>query len=55
MVILTGPCFDRLQETRLFVLKWQWRVSEPLTSCTHILLCCERIKTKLWNAIYYHT
>jgi len=45
MLVLTGPCFDRLRETWLIVLKWQWRESKPLTSCTNILLCCEWIKT----------
>jgi len=23
VVVLAGQCFDRLRETRLFVLKWQ--------------------------------
>jgi len=36
VVVLAGPCFDRLRETRLIVLTWQWRVSKPLTSCTNI-------------------
>jgi len=45
MLVLTGQCFDRLRETQFIVLSWQWRVSKPLTSCTNILLCCERIKT----------
>jgi len=53
VVVFAGPCFDRLRETRLIVLKWQWRVSKPLTWCTYILLNCERIKTELWNAIMH--
>jgi len=55
VVVLTGQGFDRLWETRLIVLKWKRRVSDPLTSCTNIYLSCERIKTKFWNAIYYRT
>jgi len=55
VVVLTGQCFDRLRETQLIVLKWQWRVSDPLTPCTNIYLSCEWIKMELWNAIYYRT
>ena len=40
-LFLVGPCFDRLRETQLIVLNWQWRVSKPLTLCTSIFVCCE--------------
>jgi len=47
MLVFTGPCIDRWRETRVIVLRRQWRVFKLPALCTNIILSYGLIKTEL--------